>query len=106
MEIKISHEQIELTDAIKSYVTEKIEKLATYMPELLVADVWVGKTTNHHAKGDIFESKANLTFPGGMFNASSTNEDLYDAIAETKNRLKEQILDSKERATDGQKVRE
>lgn len=98
MEIKISHENIELTDAIKSFVEEKMNALPKYMDSLLEADVWVGKISNHHAKGNVFECKINASYPGGMFRGEATGDDLYNTIMAVKKILQAQIIKHKERA--------
>lgn len=98
MEIKISAENIELTDAIKGFVEEKMDALPKFMDSLLDADVWVGKTSNHHAKGDIFECKINASYPGGMFRGEATGDDLYNTIMAAKKIVKEQIIKHKEQA--------
>jgi len=96
MEIKITHEHIELTDAIQKYAEDKFSGLDKYFPNLLLADVWLGKTSNHHRKGDVFECKINLTYPGGMFRAEQVDEDLYKAINEAKEVLIREITKFKE----------
>jgi len=98
MQIKISHEHIELTDPIKAFVEEKMQVLTQYMDSLLEADVWVGKTSNHHQKGDVFECKINLSYPGGVFRGESNGDDLYNTIMAAKKIVKEQIIQHKERA--------
>ena len=82
MDIRISHEHLDLTDAIKEYAQDKIGTLDHFMPNLLKVDVRLGTTTSHHRKGKIFECKVNLTYPGGMFRAEKVSDDLYKAINE------------------------
>ena len=96
MEIRIAHEHIELTDAIKEYAEEKISKLEDYMDNLLYANVWLGKTSNHHEKGNVFHCKVNVEYPGGMFRVDKTSDDLYKAINECKDVLKQEITKFKE----------
>jgi len=96
MEIKITHENIELTEAIQVYLEEKLSKLDQFMPNLLLADVWLGKTTNHHRKGEVFECKVNLTYPGGVFRAEQVDDDLYKSINEAKEVLIREINKFKE----------
>ena len=96
MEIKITHENIELTEAIQVYLEEKFSKLDQFMPNLLLADVWLGKTTNHHRKGEVFECKINLAYPGGVFHVEQVDQDLYKAINQAKEVLIREITEFKE----------
>ena len=97
MKININHENIDLTDPIKDYVEEKIGGLEKYMDNFIVAEVLVGKTTNHHEKGKIFHCRVNLEYPGGMFRAERVEEDLYEAIDGCKDVLQREIKQFKEK---------
>lgn len=96
MKININHENIDLTEAIKAYVDEKIGGLDKYMDNLQVAEVLVGKTSQHHEKGNVFHCRVNLDYPGGMFRAEKVEDDLYKAIDACKDVLKRDITKFKE----------
>ena len=96
MEIKISHENIELTQAIKNYVEEKFAKLEKFMPQIVSVEVRLGKSTNHHMKGNVFECKANVSYPGGMFRAEEVGDDLYRAITDAEKTIQRQVNEFKE----------
>ena len=53
--------------------------------------VEVGKTTNHHNKGDIFRAEANIRLPGKVLRASATEENLTMAITKVKDELQRQL---------------
>lgn len=97
MKINLEHENIELTDAIKEYAEEKFGKLPQYMDDLIIADVRLGKDSQHHEKGNVFHCRVNLEYPGGSFRADKTGDDLYKAINECKEALKMQIVEFKEK---------
>lgn len=90
---------MELTDAIKAYVEEKIMMLGKltekYSPCDVVVDV--GRTTNHHQKGNVFYAEFNMSIPGALLRAECVKDDLYAAIDEAKDELKRQLVDRKER---------
>ncbi len=90
---------IELTDAIKRYVEEKIGSLARMCEHYSPCDavVEVGKTTNGQQKGNIWEAKFNLTIPGAHLRAERVTDDLYAAIDLAKDELKRQLTDYKDR---------
>jgi len=90
---------MELTEAIKQYVEKRILSLDKITEKYSPCDVMaeVGKTSNHHQKGDVFFAEFNLTIPGAMLRATSTKDDLYAAIDDAKDELKRQLVDRKER---------
>jgi len=88
---------MELTQAIKDYVNEKIGGLEKYYDGILVARVDVGLTSKHHQKGDIFRAEVNLEVPQKhVLRSEATREDLYMAINQVKDELKRQIKKFKE----------
>lgn len=84
MQIKIKTINIEMTDAISSYVEEKlrsVEKFAVpHEEEDPLLYVEIGKTTNHHQSGDIFRAEVSMNLRGRQFRAVSEKDDLYAAI--------------------------
>ena len=98
---------LELTDAIRTYVEEKLEmleKLTTDFEPAAEISVEVGKTTNHHQKGQVFRAEMMLQIPGQLIRAESTREDLYEAIDTVKDDLKRQLNDYRERLHDHKKA--
>jgi len=97
MQINIKATKMELTPAIEATVTEKIEGLKKYFDNIIEADVEVGITTSHHHKGDIFRAEINLTVPKTVLRAEAETDDLYKAINEAKDKLKNELVKYKER---------
>jgi len=102
MQIKIKTTNIELTGAIESYVEEKIqgvEKFAVpHENENPIAEVEIGKTTNHHNSGDVFRAEVNLRVRGKHFRATSEKDDLYAAIDDMRNELVRELSSHKDKA--------
>ena len=99
----IQAKNIELTEAIRLYVEEKVillEKLTHGFEPVAKLAVEVGKTSHHHAKGEVFRAEMNLQIPGKMLRAEEVREDLYEAIDMAKDELKRQLTDHKERLLD------
>lgn len=90
---------MELTEAIKTYATERIMALEKFCERYSPCDVAleVGQTSKHHQKGDIFRAEATVAIPGATLRAESTKDDLYAAIDDVKDELKRQLIDRKER---------
>lgn len=99
----ITGTNMDLTDAIKAYVEERIaaiEKLVGDFEPTVDIKVEVGKTSNHHNKGDVYRAEVQMTVPGTVFRAEETAEDLYEAIDKVKEQIKRQISDYKNKLTD------
>jgi len=98
MQIDIKGTNMELTQAIKDYVNEKIGSLEKFFDQILEARVDVGTTSKHHQKGKIFRAEANLEVPQKhILRAEAEREDLYMAINEVKNDLQIQLKKYKEK---------
>lgn len=86
---------MELTEAIVSAVEKKLRTLEELLstvgaPHELRVDA--GKSTRHHNKGEVFKATADLKIPGRVIRAEATSEDLYSAIDEVRDKLRNEIL--------------
>ena len=98
MQIDIKGTNMELTEAIKDYVNEKVGSLERFFDQALIARVDVGRTSNHHQKGDVFRAEININVPQKqLLRAESVRDDLYVAINEAKEELERQIKKYKEK---------
>lgn len=102
MKINIKSTKIELTDAIKNYVQEKMDMLEKNLGSIKVlnCDVEVGMTSNHHNKGEIYRTEVNLNLPGELLRVEKTEEDLYRSIDNVKDHLTMAIKKYKEKRVD------
>jgi len=102
MQIKIKGTKIELTDAIKGYVQDKMDMLERDLGTIkpINCDVEVGMTSNHHQKGDIYRAEVNLQLNGEMLRVEKTEDDLYKAIDKVKDHLAMAIKKYKEKKID------
>lgn len=100
MKINILGSKIELTQAIKDYVTTKVSSLDKFYNGILEARVEVGMTTNHHQKGDIFRAEVNLRVPGNLIRAEAVSDDLYKSINQVKDELQRQLKKYKGKSGD------
>ncbi len=103
MQINLQGKNLELTEAIKDYVSKRVtnlEKLLSRLEEKkgqAMVNFEVVKTTNHHKAGEIFHASANVSINGENFFAESDSEDLYSAIDAVKEILSNDIGKSKDR---------
>lgn len=101
MKMHIKATNFKLTESIKFQVEEKIGTLDKFIPQLeekgvVECRVEVGKTTNHHQKGDVFRAEANVRLPGKILRAEATEKNLTMAIAKVKDEMQRQLKKYKE----------
>ncbi len=95
--LQITGTNLDLTDAIRTHVEEKLGGLDKYFDKITQVRVDIGKTSNHHHKGDVFRSEVNVDVPGKVLRAETTSDDLYKAINESKDIIKQELVTYKER---------
>jgi len=97
MVINIRAVHIELTQAIREYVEEKMNSLSKYDDGILLIDVDLGKDTNHHQKGDVFSCSAKVEVTGDLIVVEKTTETLYKAIDKVRDHLREMLAERKDK---------
>lgn len=105
MNIHIQSMGIELTEAIKMHVEEKMRTLEKFVhtknPEAVAVEVEVGKESEHHNKGPIFFCEVHLIIPDEEnVRSREVHEDLYAAIDTVRKELQRQLVDLKEKMID------
>lgn len=103
MNINLKTTNFELTPAIREYAEKKVnglEKFIRMTDESVQAWVEVGKTTNHHNKGEIFRAEIQIHIPhcGKGVRSESSCETLNEAIDSAHDKIKlelEKIKDKK-----------
>ena len=94
---------IGLTPAIEAVVDKVAAALDKYVESddtSALAEVEVGRTTNHHKSGDIFRAEINFSSRLGSFRAESEKEDLYAALYAVKDELVETLRSKKAKRVD------
>jgi putative sigma-54 modulation protein len=89
MKINIKATNIELTPAISAYVEKKIPAIEKYFKDIpdAVAQVEVGKSTQHHKQGDVFRAEVHIIGSGLDHYAASERADLYVAIDDVRDEI-------------------
>src|SRR3989338_4502390 len=90
MKINIKGTRMELTPAISGYVQKKISSIEKYIDKNYadaVAQVEVGKNTEHYKSGNIFRAEVHITGSGLDLYAVSEMGDLYAAIDVVKDEI-------------------
>lgn len=111
MKINIKATGIELTPAISDYVQRRISSIEKYLhvkqvskekefesdESGIVAQVEVGKSTNHHKGGNIFRAEVHITGNGLDVYAVSEQDDLYAAVDLVKDEIVRSMVQTKEK---------
>lgn len=97
MVINIKGTEIELTEALKQYATEKANMLKKFFDNIQQADIDIGMRNQHRNKGKIYYAEFNLHIPNKIIRVSKDSEDLYKAIDKVKDHLKVELEKAKEK---------
>lgn len=94
--------RLDLTDALRSYVREKVMSLEKftkrYFPVTVEAEL--DKTTDRHQKGAVWRAALQLTIPGATLHAEAVMDDMYAAIDKAKDDLKRQLTEYSKKRLD------
>lgn len=103
MKINIKATNFELTEAIRSYVTEKLLAVKKVLPpqdESIMTDVEVAKVSHHHQHGgEVFKAEVNLRLAKGFLRAEAFHANLYAAVDKVRDELLRQTEDRLEKRT-------
>ena len=108
MVINIHATGIELTEALKKYVEEKMTGLEKFFSNIQTMDIDIGLRNHHHQKGEIYYAECNVGIPNKLVRVEKDAVDLYKAIDKVRDHLKVELQDAKGklRVKDRNKVRE
>src|SRR3989344_7364504 len=90
----LKHTKMQMTPAISGYPQKKLSALEKFVDKNVegIARVEVGRTTNHHHKGEVFRAEINLAFGAQKFRAVVECDDLYRAIDEMKDEIVSEVI--------------
>ncbi len=89
MEVKITGTNIEATEAIQSYVQEKIGGLTRFSDDILGADVELAKVSNKDKNR--YQVKVNFKLPKDLLHVDQSDDDLYAAIDDAQKEMEGQL---------------
>ena len=102
MNIRLKGTNMELTEAIKNYVQEKMDSTEKYLGGIPVinCDFEVAKMLPGQHKGEIFRAEVNLQVSRELLRVEKSEKDLYKAIDKVKDHLELVIKKYKEKLQD------
>jgi len=101
MKMTISGHHIDVTEALKSYVTAKLDKITSHFDD--VVDTKVTLSVEKHKEKDGKHAECTLHIKGADLFAESSNADLYAAIDDMAAKLDRQVMRHKEKVQDHSK---
>jgi len=94
MQISISGQHMDITDALKQYVSEKMEKIIRHFDHVTNAQVVL------HVEKEDNLAEANIHTKGASIHATGTANDMYAAIDDMISKLDRQVLKHKAKLND------
>jgi putative sigma-54 modulation protein len=90
---------MDMTPSIQDYVHKKVDALVKFIDNdtEALAEIEIGRITNHHHKGDVYKAEINLTIGKNIFRADVTESDLYTAIDMMKDRVMQEVSSNKDK---------
>lgn len=97
MKYTLKATNIDLTDALREHVDERVNALDKYYDQVIVARIEIGMPSKHHNKGDIFKAEANMQVPGDMLRVETARVDQYRAIDQLTRKMKQALIKYKKK---------
>ena len=91
MQISISGHQLDITDALKSYVTEKLDRIERHAEHITKVEVTL--TIEKQRR----KAEGNIHVAGADVHASAEHEDMYAAIDAMADKLDRQLVKHREK---------
>jgi len=91
MQLSLTGHHMDITDSLRAYVQEKMERLERHFDHVTNVHVILSPEKNHQ------KAEATVHISGGDVFADSTHEDMYAAIDALIDKLDRQVLKHKEK---------
>lgn len=94
MQISVTGHHVDVTDSLRNYTNEKLDKLERHFDHVTDVHVILSVEKTRH------KAEATVNISGGKLFADATKEDMYAAIDGMTDKLDRQIRKHKEKITD------
>lgn len=94
MQITISGRQIDVTDSLRDYASEKIGRVQKHFDHMTTSNIVL------HVEKNLHKADVTLHAKGATLAASAEADDMYAAIDELADKLDRQVLKHKEKMVD------
>lgn len=93
MQITVSGQQIEVTEPLRNYASEKISRLQRHFDNMTTSNIVLHVEKNRH------KAEATVHAKGATLHADAEGADMYAAIDALVDKLDRQVLKHKEKTT-------
>ena len=100
MNLTISGHHLEVTPALRSYVTTKLDRIARHFDQVVDVKVLLSVENHQKEKDKRQRAECNIHVKGSDLFAECANEDLYAAVDELVDKLDRQVVRHKNRLHD------
>jgi putative sigma-54 modulation protein len=94
MQIMVSGQQMEVTEPLRNYASEKIGRLQRHFDNMTTSNIVLHVEKNRHT------AEATIHAKGATLHANAEGSDMYAAIDALADKLDRQVLKHKEKVTD------
>jgi putative sigma-54 modulation protein len=94
MQNNITGQNIDITDALRDYVNEKMDRIQRHFDHVTNTNVVLHVEKTRHL------AEATINAKGGQLHANAEGEDMYAAIDSLTDKLDRQVLKLKEKSSD------
>lgn len=107
MILNIKATKTTLTDSLREYIEKKLkplDKLIGGDADGAMVRVEIGRTTNHHKKGEVYRAEIKVALGKKDLYADASDEDIYAAIDEVKDEILRELKSHKTKTSDKKKA--
>ncbi|MFA6037655.1 MAG: ribosome-associated translation inhibitor RaiA [Legionellales bacterium] len=90
MQINLTGQHLEITPALRDYVTEKLERINRHISGITQVQAVLSVNKHQHT------AEAKINIPGGQLFAKAVEDDMYAAIDSLAHKLDKQAVKHKE----------
>lgn len=107
MILNIKATKTTLTDSLREYIEKKLkplDKLIGGDVDGAMVRVEIGRTTNHHKKGEVYRAEIKIALGKTSLYAEAADEDIYAAIDTVKDEILRELKSYKTKSSDKKKM--
>ena len=107
MRVKIKATNIKISTEVEDYAYQKLTYLERFLPEaknepdLVIAEIELGKPSKHHKKGDVFYCELNLSIGKRLLRSSNFGRSITEAIDKVQEDIERKVRKEKEKSREG-----
>jgi len=91
MKYKLLTTNFNMTPEVSREIDETMNKLEKFIDRPIQAWVEVGKTTEHHQKGEIYRAEIQISLPGNSVRSTAVRETIFEAINEAEDDIERRL---------------